>query len=62
MDQKVKRKRKERRRKTLKNNLLQGGVSEEKINQIDSETLILRSEKLAINDLLDIYLKIIDCF
>ena len=50
------------RRKTLKNNLLQGGVSEEKINQIDSNTLILRSEKLAINDLLDIYLKIIDCF
>lgn len=50
------------RRKTLKNNLTHGGVNSEKIALIDPNLLSVRGETLTINELLDIYLKIIDCF
>ncbi len=50
------------RRKTLKNNLLHGGITSAKLKLIDENILSVRSETLKLNELLDIYLKLIDCF
>ncbi len=49
------------RRKTLKNNL-STLISKENLTLIDEKTLSMRAEMLNFNDLLKIYLKIIDCF
>lgn len=44
------------RRKTLKNNLMQSRVVDKnKINEIDDKILLLRSEKLSLEELIDIY-------
>lgn len=48
------------RRKTLKNNLLHGGISEEKVAQIAPEKLVARGETFNLDELIDIYFKIFD--
>lgn len=50
------------RRKTLKNNLNHGGVNTQNLMQIDSNILSRRSETFKIDELIKIYLKIIECF
>lgn len=50
------------RRKTLRNNLVHGGVDAQKLALIDEATLALRAEMLKIDQLYDIYLKIVDSF
>ncbi len=49
------------RRKTLKNNL-QTLISKENLLRIDEKTLSLRSEAVDFGGLMEIYLKIVDCF
>ncbi len=49
------------RRKTLRNNL-STLISKENLLLIDENTLAVRAETLSFNQLMEIYLKIIDCF
>lgn len=50
------------RRKTIKNNLTHAGITAEKLSKIDEKNLSARSETFEIDKLIDIYLKIVDCF
>lgn len=46
------------RRKTLKNNLLKGGISHEKINSLSADTLAKRPEDFNLTQFVEIYLKL----
>lgn len=50
------------RRKTMKNNLIHGGLENSKINKLNENILASRAEKFTIEQLLEIYLKIFEDF